>query len=502
MYFGRNDLFRDVDNRKYGIDYRDILSEQVAKCEVLLALIGDGWLNATDDNGKRRIDNPSDPLRIEIESALSRGIIIIPILVGKASLPKESDFPETLRKIHYLEHMRVRPDPDFHRDIEQLVHGICERLEIAAPNAVSRVTSSTANETHLADDERNSTLGENCRKYIDNVLKSACKDGTSTDSSARGFSATRMRALSCATIRLGVLKSGNATYVSEIERALIANLEKLKPSGVRLVPSNDFVEWADRAEWSTSVSRLLSRGGRDGFNFLVAIGTQAGVALHNSLGRKFGKPPTLLLGVTYPRVAGLVDSEYFRCENQQVACIRYGCGLDAVASLLHNRIFPGRKLCFVFQRDVPQDEAARDELATTRLVREGKLQLLPLSQPVQPEDMADRNTVYFSWYTFTRLFHEREFSILRDHLSVSIMQDNVRDGLAMVGVGTDHNWMGQRGASLIVEHFNAADDAKPNWGNIAVMLSPVVYWLNRTLAKKRGIEFSRAVLDGASEVYD
>jgi hypothetical protein len=305
------------------------------------------------------------------------------------------------------------------------------------------------------------------------------------------------------TVRVGILNSGNATYVNEIERALHASLEgRLAAQRVRLATSEDFVEWGEEAQWPIAVDRLLTRGGREGFPYLVGIGTQAAVALHSALGPEFGKVPTLLLGVTYPRIAGLVDSEYFRCESRQVACIRYGCGLDAVASLLHHRIFPGRELCFVIQRGIPQDELAWTELSTTRLAREGILRLLRLERRLHAEDLADRETVYFSWYTFTRLFHEKEFSILKDRLTVSIMQDNVRDGAAAVGVGTDHNWIGDHGAELIAKHHAAADGAKPHWGEHEVVVAPLVYWLNRGLAKQRGIEFSPAALDRAGEVYD
>jgi hypothetical protein len=234
----------------------------------------------------------------------------------------------------------------------------------------------------------------------------------------------------------------------------------------------------------------------------VGIGTQAAVALHDALGADFGKVPTLLLGVTYPRMAGLVDSEDYRCEGRQVTAVRYGCGLDAVASLLHHRIFPGRPLCYVYQTDVPQDELGRAELATTRLVREGVLRLLPLRRRLQAEDLADKDAVYFSWYTFTRLFHEKEFEILLSRLVVSIMRDNVRDGAAAVGVGTDHDWIGNRGAEMITEHLAARDGDKPDWGAREVVISPMVYWLHRGVAKRHGIEFSRAALDGASEVYD
>jgi hypothetical protein len=305
------------------------------------------------------------------------------------------------------------------------------------------------------------------------------------------------------TVRVGILKSGNATYVNDIERALLTSLgDRLAFQHARLAPSTDCVEWSDEDHWPTTVDRLLSRGGRDGFRFLVGVGTQAAVALHKTLGAEFGTVPTLLLGVTYPRLAGLVDSEHYRCETRKVACIRYGCGLDAVASLLHHRIFPNRRLCFVYRAGTPQDENAQTELATTRLAREGTLRLLRLERPLQADDLADPESVYFSWYTFTRLFHDREFSILKNRLAVSIMQDNVRDGAAAVGVGTDHDWIGSRGAALIAEHHAAPDGDKPEWGIQPVVISPLVYWLNRSLARKQGVEFPRAALEGAREVYD
>ena len=298
-------------------------------------------------------------------------------------------------------------------------------------------------------------------------------------------------------LRLGILKSGNTTYVNEIERALLASLDnRLKPLQIKVAPSNDSVEWGDESQSSTAVSRLLSHGDRGSFQFLVGIGTQAAVAWRRALGRDFGKLPTLLLGVTYPRVAGLVDSEHYRCESRQVACVRYGCGVDAVTSLLHHRLFPGRKLCFVFQGGVSEDEMAYADLSSTRLVQERKLELVRLTARVQSRDLPDQDAVYLTSYAFTRRFHEREFSILKDRLTVSIMQEDVRDGIAIAGVGTDHDWIGRRSAALIVEHYNAIA-GKPDWGSREVIMSPLVCWLNRTLAKKRGIAFSKAALDGA-----
>ena len=492
LRFGKGELFKDVDSMPLGLDFRRVLSDRVAQCDVLLALIGDAWLTASGATGKRRIDDPGDFVRIEIESALRRSIPVVPVLVGHTPIPSEADLPEALRDLAFRHGIPVRPDPDFHHDVERLIRGINDVVRPGPPPAGPAAADAPGS-------GRVAALGQNARNYLDKVLKATPSVGTPTwRSGGPAAPAPPGR-----DVRVGILKSGNATYVNEIDRAMVASLEsRLAARRARLVRSDDCVEWGEEGQWSTTVDRLMARGGRDGFRFLVGIGTQAAVALYRALGADFGRVPTLLLGVTYPRINGLVDSEHYRCETRKLACIRYGCGLDAVASLLHHRIFPGRKLCFVFQADVPQDEMAQRELSTTRLAREGHLRLLRLERRLQAQDLADEETVYFSWYTFTRLFHDAEFSILRDRLAVSIMQDNVRDGVASVGVGTDHDWIGARGAELIAGHEAAPEGDKPDWGTLEVSVSPLVYWLNRGLAKKKGIEFSQAALDGAREVYD
>jgi hypothetical protein len=63
---------------------------------VLLALVGDEWLTITDDDGRRRLDDPDDFVRLEIEAALTRNVRVIPILVGKASMPRADEVPASL----------------------------------------------------------------------------------------------------------------------------------------------------------------------------------------------------------------------------------------------------------------------------------------------------------------------------------------------------------------------------------------------------------------------
>src|ERR1700733_11425134 len=81
--FGKENVFKDVYSIPLGSDFRAVLNEWVGGCSVFLAIIGDAWLSAIGPSGSRRLDDPNDFVRIEIESALARGddITVIPVLV-------------------------------------------------------------------------------------------------------------------------------------------------------------------------------------------------------------------------------------------------------------------------------------------------------------------------------------------------------------------------------------------------------------------------------------
>ena len=74
-------IFIDVDNIPPGADFRKVLSEKVAACNVLLAVIGPIWVECQDEDGVRRLDDPSDFVRIEIEEALARDVRVMPVLL-------------------------------------------------------------------------------------------------------------------------------------------------------------------------------------------------------------------------------------------------------------------------------------------------------------------------------------------------------------------------------------------------------------------------------------
>lgn len=126
--FGREGVFKDVDSIPIGVDFRRYLDEQVAKCDVFLAVIGRNWMKAKGRKGKSRLEEPGDFVRIEVESALKRDIPIVPVLVGGASTPPADRLPASIQDLSYRNGIAVRPDPDFHRDMDRLIEYLTQQV--------------------------------------------------------------------------------------------------------------------------------------------------------------------------------------------------------------------------------------------------------------------------------------------------------------------------------------------------------------------------------------
>ena len=115
--FRREQIFMDVDSIQAGLDFAKVIDAEVAKCDVMLVVIGKGWLDAADADGGRRLDDARDFVRLEVESALRRDIRVVPVLVDGASLPKAEDLPEGMRGLVRrqawpLSHARFGPESE------------------------------------------------------------------------------------------------------------------------------------------------------------------------------------------------------------------------------------------------------------------------------------------------------------------------------------------------------------------------------------------------------
>jgi hypothetical protein len=108
-HFPAEQVFKDVDSIEPGEDFVERITAAVGSCDVLLALIGPNWLTITDEEGRRRLDNPGDYVRVEIETALTRKIRVIPILVDDARMPRVNELPPTLAPLVRRNAVEINP---------------------------------------------------------------------------------------------------------------------------------------------------------------------------------------------------------------------------------------------------------------------------------------------------------------------------------------------------------------------------------------------------------
>jgi TPR repeat protein len=121
--FGEDSLFMDVDAIPLGVDFPKRINDEVARCDVLIAAIGNRWIDLTDETGQRRIDNPLDFVRIEISAALQRDIPLIPILFDGTKIPKAQLLPDDVKGLAFRNGLDVR-HATFHSDIDRLVQAL------------------------------------------------------------------------------------------------------------------------------------------------------------------------------------------------------------------------------------------------------------------------------------------------------------------------------------------------------------------------------------------
>ena len=117
--FGKGSVFRDVDDIRPGEDFIQAIEAQLREVGVVLVMIGPRWL-AAGAGGRRRLDEPGDFVRQEIQAALASGKPIIPLLVGGAMMPPKGELPDTISSLARRQAV-VLSDENWRSDVERLV---------------------------------------------------------------------------------------------------------------------------------------------------------------------------------------------------------------------------------------------------------------------------------------------------------------------------------------------------------------------------------------------
>jgi uncharacterized protein len=126
--YGADSVFIDIDNIPVGRDFRQHIKGVLSECDVVIVVVGPKWLGA-GDGGDARIFEKTDPVRIEVETALRNGVPVIPVLVGDTQMPAPTQLPEALTDFAFINAATVDTGRDFHPHMERLLRGIDEILE-------------------------------------------------------------------------------------------------------------------------------------------------------------------------------------------------------------------------------------------------------------------------------------------------------------------------------------------------------------------------------------
>jgi hypothetical protein len=128
-HYGDDSVFMDIDSIPFGLDFREHVKNALLENDILIAVIGPKWMGP-DVNNRSRINEETDPVRIEVETALKRNIPVVPVLVGGASMPLPAELPDGLKDLPFRNAAQIDAGRDFHQHMERLIRSMDRILEL------------------------------------------------------------------------------------------------------------------------------------------------------------------------------------------------------------------------------------------------------------------------------------------------------------------------------------------------------------------------------------
>ncbi len=130
-HYGDHSVFMDIDSIPFGFDFREHVKSAFLENDILIAVIGPKWVG-TDANNRARINEETDPVRIEVETALKRDIPVVPVLIGGASMPSPAELPDGLKDLAFRNAAQIDAGRDFHQHMERLIRSMDRIIELKA----------------------------------------------------------------------------------------------------------------------------------------------------------------------------------------------------------------------------------------------------------------------------------------------------------------------------------------------------------------------------------
>ena len=138
---GQEQVFRDADTLRAGQDFEQAIRQRLEHCQACLVLIGPNWAKSQTATGERRLDQPGDYVCMEIAAALARpDVLVVPVLVGGATMPPAADLPESIRALRRRQAMSVR-DEAWEADMDRLAASLRQTVGAAPASPLATAPS-------------------------------------------------------------------------------------------------------------------------------------------------------------------------------------------------------------------------------------------------------------------------------------------------------------------------------------------------------------------------
>jgi WD40 repeat protein len=150
--YGHINVFRDLDAIPPGARFRDYVEEKISESNVFILLIGKAWAASEDETGRRRLELPRDPVRLEIEAALRLKLPIIPVRVEGAPMPTEGDLVPSILDLLEFNAAEVS-DSRWEYDVDRLLLAINDTVErsLRRPNSAAESISPVSSPKSLEE---------------------------------------------------------------------------------------------------------------------------------------------------------------------------------------------------------------------------------------------------------------------------------------------------------------------------------------------------------------
>jgi hypothetical protein len=135
-HYGREQVFMDIDNIPFGTDFRTHIQSVLQRADLLIVVIGPRWLGV-DAGGAARMAQADDPVRAEVEMALSRDLPLIPVLVDGAKMPEAGALPASFKDFAFRNAAEVATGRDFHPHVDRLIEAIDSTVGRANPQTAT-----------------------------------------------------------------------------------------------------------------------------------------------------------------------------------------------------------------------------------------------------------------------------------------------------------------------------------------------------------------------------